>query len=123
VSSVLEEMRAVLEDGPEALMHYGTKYHSGRYPYGSGEDPYQHEGDFLSRIERLKKEEGFKETADEVQKHFGMKLEEYRNEKYWAEFTRKEQNIVKAKSMKEKGIAFQLIAECTDIPEDVIAQL
>lgn len=24
------------------LMHYGTKYHSGRYPYGSGEDPYQH---------------------------------------------------------------------------------
>jgi hypothetical protein len=28
------------EDG---FMHYGTKYHSGRYPYGSGEFPYQHE--------------------------------------------------------------------------------
>ena len=21
----------------DALQHYGTKYHSGRYPYGSGE--------------------------------------------------------------------------------------
>lgn len=28
---------------PEVLMHYGTKRHSGRYPWGSGEDPYQHE--------------------------------------------------------------------------------
>ena len=24
------------------LMHYGTKHHSGRYPYGSGDNPYQH---------------------------------------------------------------------------------
>ena len=24
------------------LMHYGTPRHSGRYPYGSGENPYQH---------------------------------------------------------------------------------
>ena len=26
------------------IKHYGTKYHSGRYPYGSGENPYQHDG-------------------------------------------------------------------------------
>lgn len=26
------------------LMHYGTKHHSGRYPWGSGERPYQGEG-------------------------------------------------------------------------------
>lgn len=120
MSSVLEEMRAVLEDGPDALIHYGTKYHSGRYPYGSGEDPYQHEGDFLSRIDRLKKEEGFKETADEVQKHFGMKLEEYRNEKYWAEFTRKEQNIVKAKSMKEKGMGPSAIGKELGVNESTV---
>lgn len=24
------------------LMHYGTQHHSGRYPYGSGDNPYQH---------------------------------------------------------------------------------
>ena len=119
MSSVLEEMRAVLEGGPDALMHYGTKYHSGRYPYGSGEDPFQHEGDFLSRIERLKKE-GFKETADEVQKHFGMKLEEYRNEKYWAEFTRREQNVVKAKNMKEKGMGASAIGKELGVTESTV---
>lgn len=26
----------------EELMHYGTPRHSGRYPYGSGDNPYQH---------------------------------------------------------------------------------
>ena len=119
MSSVLEEMKAVLEEGPDALMHYGTKYHSGRYPYGSGEDPYQHNGDFLSRVERLKKE-GFKETAEEVQKHFGMKLEEYRNEKYWAEFTRREQNVVKAKNMKEKGMGNSAIAKEFGVNESTV---
>ena len=32
------------------LEHYGTKRHSGRYPWGSGDNPYQHSGDFLSRV-------------------------------------------------------------------------
>lgn len=36
-------------DRDDILMHYGTKRHSGRYPWGSGENPYQHSGDFLSR--------------------------------------------------------------------------
>lgn len=31
------------ENDEEALQHYGTPRHSGRYPWGSGEDPYQHE--------------------------------------------------------------------------------
>lgn len=44
------------EESFDELLHYGTKYHSGRYPYGSGEDPYQHSGDLLSRIEQMKKE-------------------------------------------------------------------
>lgn len=38
------------------LCHYGTKYHSGRYPYGSGENPYQHDIDFVNRVKVLKKE-------------------------------------------------------------------
>ena len=37
------------------LYHYGTKRHSGRYPWGSGDNPYQHSGDWLSRVETLKK--------------------------------------------------------------------
>lgn len=119
MGSVLEEMHAVLDGDTDYLMHYGTKYHSGRYPYGSGEDPFQHEGDFLTRIERLKKD-GWKETADNVEKEFGMKLEEYRNEKYWAEWTRKEQNIVKAKNMKEKGIGDSAIGRELGVSESTV---
>ena len=35
------------------LMHYGVKRRSGRYPWGSGDNPFQHGGDFLSRVEEL----------------------------------------------------------------------
>ena len=34
----------------EMLMHYGMPRRSGRYPWGSGDNPYQRSGDFLSRV-------------------------------------------------------------------------
>ena len=58
-------MNRVAED---ILMHYGVGAldgapgrGSGRYPLGSGGTPYQHSGDFLTRIDKLKKE-GLSET-------------------------------------------------------------
>ena len=51
----------------EDLMHYGTPRHSGRYPWGSGKDPHQHSGDFLSRVNELKKQGlSEKEIADAI---------------------------------------------------------
>ena len=37
----------------DELMHYGMPRRSGRYPWGSGKDPYQHCTDFLSRVKYL----------------------------------------------------------------------
>lgn len=53
------------------LYHVGKGHldggHSGRYPYGSGENPYQHEIDFLARIEKAKREgKTEKEIAEEL---------------------------------------------------------
>lgn len=120
MSSVLDEMRAVLEG--DELYHYGTKFHSGRYPYGSGDDPYQHNGDFLTRVERLKKG-GWKETAENVEKEFGMKLEDYRNEKAWANYTRREQQVARAKALKEKGLGDTAIGKEMGIPESTVRSL
>ena len=120
MSSVLDEMRAVLEG--DELYHYGTKFHSGRYPYGSGDDPYQHDGDFLTRVERLKKD-GWKETAENVEKEFGMKLEDYRNEKAWANYTRREQQVTRAKALKEKGLGDTAIGKEMGIPESTVRSL
>lgn len=39
----------------EYLKHYGIKRRSGRYPWGSGDQPFQRSGDFLARYEELKK--------------------------------------------------------------------
>ena len=122
MSSVLEEMRAVLNGEYDELFHYGTKRHSGRYPYGSGDDPFQHEGDFLTRVERLAKEgfngEPWKETAKQVKEAFDMSLEDYRHEKHWANYTRREQQVMKAKSLQEKGLGASAIAKEMGLPNE-----
>lgn len=46
-------MNPVAED---ILMHYGMPKRSGRYPYGSGDNPYQRSIDFLGRVEEYKKQ-------------------------------------------------------------------
>ena len=122
MSSVLEEMRAVLEGDEDYLFHYGTKFHSGRYPYGSGGDPYQHEGDFLTRVERLRKT-GWKETAENVKAEFGMSLEDYRNEKSWANYTRRERQVARAKNLKEKGLGDTAIGKEMGISESSVRSL
>lgn len=57
-------MNPIQED---ILMHYGVKRRSGRYPWGSGDNPYQHGGDFLSRVEELQRlGKSEKEIAQEM---------------------------------------------------------
>lgn len=43
------------DDDESDIAHYGTKRHSGRYPWGSGENPYQHDGTALGIHARLKR--------------------------------------------------------------------
>lgn len=49
-------MNHIIEEFMDELMHYGTKRHSGRYPWGSGDSPYQHSGDFYSRVMELERQ-------------------------------------------------------------------
>lgn len=50
-----DELIEGLEEGSEDyLEHYGMPRRSGRYPWGSGEDPYQRTDDFASRVDRMK---------------------------------------------------------------------
>ena len=122
MSSVIAEMRAVINGDIDELFHYGTKFHSGRYPYGSGDQPFQHEGDFLSRVERLRKE-GWKETAENVKAEFGISLEDYRNEKAWANYTRRERQVARAKNLKEKGLGDTAIGREMGISESSVRSL
>ena len=60
------------------LMHYGMPRRSGRYPWGSGKEPYQHAQDFLGRIESLEKK-GFKEK--QIAEELGLTTTQYRVQK------------------------------------------
>lgn len=98
-------MNQVAED---ILMHYGMPRRSGRYPWGSGENPYQHSGDFLSRIEELKKQ-GLSEK--EIADSFGLTTTQFRTQKSLAKNERRALEVATAKGLREKGYSLNEIAE------------
>ena len=63
------------------LMHYGMPRRSGRYPWGSGKDPYQHCTDFLSRIQYMSNE-GV--SDEDIAKTMGLTIEQFQIEKSFA---------------------------------------
>ena len=87
----------------DIVKHYGVGHlnggHSGRYPWGSGDDPYQGgpQG-FLDHIDILKKK-GWKETTQNIEKDFGMNSSEYRTLKSIATDMVRMQQISRAKSL------------------------
>ena len=87
----------------DELMHYGVKRRSGRYPYGSGEDPYQHSRDFLSRVEELKKM-GWTETPESIKEAFGLTTTQYRIEKSLAKDERRMLEVARIKSLQKDGL-------------------
>lgn len=99
------------------LAHYGTKRHSGRYPWGSGDNPYQRTGDFLSRVEELRKQ-GLSEN--EIAKSMGLSTTQYRAERGVARAERRSADIDRVTSLREKGYSTYKIAEMTGIAETTV---
>lgn len=98
------------------LMHYGMPRRSGRYPWGSGKEPYQHAQDFLGRIESLEKK-GFKEKqiADEL----GLTTTQYRVQKTLASNERRALRAATARRLRYKeGKSLQQIAKEMGYPND-----
>lgn len=99
----------------DELYHYGVKRRSGRYPWGSGKEPYQHSGDFLSRVEELKRQ-GLKET--EIARVMGFidpktgrtQSQKLRTQVELAKHERRDLKRETAMSLKEKGYNVSEIA-------------
>lgn len=82
------------------LFHYGTPRHSGRYPYGSGEDPYQHDENFMKRLDTLKKK-GFSEV--DIARSMGMSTGELRKRKSLAVTQMRAARLSEINRLREKG--------------------
>lgn len=93
-------MNQVAEEMKDILMHYGTPRHSGRYPWGSGENPYQRNGDFLSRVDELKGQ-GLSDT--EIAKAMGLTTTQFRTQRSLAKDERRALEVERAKALQSDG--------------------
>ena len=106
----------------DILMHYGMPRRSGRYPWGSGDNPYQHGQDFLSRIDELKKI-GWAETPENIKNEFGLTTTQYRTEKALARSERRLLDVARAKSLAEDGLGATEIGRQMGINESTVRSL
>lgn len=102
------------------LMHYGIKRRSGRYPYGSGEDPYQHEASFLNDVNDLR-QQGLSEK--EIAEGMGMTIRQLRAQKSMAKDAVRAGRAAQALRLKDKGYSITAISERMDIPESTVRSL
>ena len=115
----------------DELMHYGIKRRSGRYPYGSGKDPFQHGNDFLGRIKELKKagftyvdDDGKTWTGDNaIAKSFGLTTTEYRRQVSWANYEVRLDQVARARSLQDDGLGPTAIGKEMGLPESTVRSL
>ncbi len=103
------------------LMHYGRKRRSGRYPYGSGDNPYQHEDTFLHEYYRLK-EDGY--TDNDIAKEMGLSTTEFRQKRsYSLDAQRFAQATDVIRMHDEQGLGWTEIGRKMGIPEGTVRNL
>lgn len=114
----------------DTLEHYGTKRHSGRYPWGSGETPYQHSGDFLSRVEKYKAEgmsegEILKAINDTLPPEYQLGATEFRVAKTKAGHDRKAQQWDDIQKLKKENpnMGWTEIGQKLGLPESTVRSM
>ena len=109
MNPIAEEIASYLgcSENEEAIAHYGVKRRSGRYPWGSGENPYQHSADFLARVESLAKEG---KAEKDIAKELGMTTTDLRMQVRVAKHERRALEADRARSLREDGLSLQEIA-------------
>ena len=105
-------MNPIAED---ILEHEGVKKRSGRYPWGSGKNPYQHSGDFLSRVEELSKD-GISEK--ELAEAIGLSTTDLRIQLRTANHERRELDRDRAKSLRADGKSLKEITQIMGYKND-----
>lgn len=101
----------------DELKHYGTKRHSGRYPYGSGDDSYQHENTFLREYD-AHKAAGLSPT--EIAAKMNMNTTQLRNNITWANAEITAHNTKQAHILKEQGHSNVAIGQKLGVSEATV---
>lgn len=102
------------------LKHIGTKRHSGRYPWGSGNDPEQRTKSFLGTVRELEKK-GLSEK--EIATSLGISISKLKIRKSIEKDAQKQADIAEALKLKEKGYSNVAIGEKMNRNESSIRAL
>lgn len=105
-------MNPIAED---ILMHYGVKRRSGRYPWGSGDNPYQHSGDLISRVDELKSK-GYSEK--QIAEDIGLTTTDLRMQLRVAKHERRALEADRARSLRDDGKSLNEIAQIMGYAND-----
>lgn len=104
------------------LMHYGTPRHSGRYPWGSGDNPYQRNRDFYIRYTEYKKENpGLTET--QIAKHFDMSTTQLRAKVSMGHEAHRAAQVQDALAMHDQGLSATEIGKKMGLNESSVRSL
>lgn len=107
----------IFELEEDYLEHYGTKRHSGRYPWGSGEDPYQHEGGIHGAVNELKGK-GMSET--EIANGWNISVGELKTRLSAEKTLKRAANYEKVMDMKNKGMSNVDIGKALGVNESTV---
>lgn len=107
----LQEIKAfdeLLLGDESSLAHYGKKHRSGRNPEGSGENPYQHCGNFNGRIRHLE-DKGM--TEKQIAESFGMSINQLRMKRMASNIDERMGDYSRALTLRNKGYSYRAIAK------------
>lgn len=114
MNRIVEEIDSYLRCGSmtdeEYLEHYGMPRRSGRYPWGSGEEPYQSSRDFIGRVDEMRKnnftyvdKKGNILTGDKaIAEKLGYSTTDFRTVYSIAKDQRRMDDVATAKRLKKK---------------------
>lgn len=106
-----------MEISEDELFHYGTKRHSGRYPWGSGDEPHQHSCDFLEAVNDLRRQ-GVTDAV--IAQGYGMSSGELRAYRSIATNEKKAADRSRAEGLRAKGYSNVAIAKELGITEGTV---
>ena len=101
------------------LLHYGTPRHSGRYPWGSGDNPYQNSKNFVGYVRDIRENNpGISDV--EIGELLGLNSREFRETRTRANAEIKRHNVVRTMQLKNEGWSNVAIGEHLGIPEATV---
>ncbi len=112
---------------PEELVHFGTPRHSGRYPWGSGEAPFQTHKDFKGYVKQLR-DQGLSDEV--IAKGLGVnpaelniKSTEFRAKHAIAVAEQRAANASMALQLQDRGMGPSAIGRQMGLPESTVRSL